>query len=161
MISGSREGPPGTVRGNSWLKRLFFVGIAACVLFLVLDLPRTQLIVVELPPVPEAARVTELEMRWATTSAGAGAAGAANAANAPEEPAARQPDSEALGGTIWTFPDGAPRQVRTELTIPDGHYRLTFFWNTQVGDAPQPATDSHDVELLGGSVHVYLKPELP
>ncbi len=131
---------------NRWLRTLFFFGIAVCVLILVLDLPQTQNIVVDLPRGPDAGNVTELEMRWSTSGTSLGSASA-------------QTKAESLGGTTWAFPEGAPRRVQTDLVVPNGHYSLMFRWSG-VGPkgVPVTASDVHDVEFAGDGVHIYLKP---
>ena len=138
----------GGFRRNFWLRTLFFAGVAACVLVLVVDLPRNQSIVVDLPRGPEAAEISQLEMTWTTTGDAADVDG-------------QQAGGDPLGGTIWTFPACAPRQVRTDLTIPDGHYWLTFSWSSPGPEGSVSATDTHQVELAGEGVHVYLKAASP
>lgn len=144
---------------NRWLRTLFFFGVAACVLILVLDLPRTQNIVVELPRGAQARNITELEMLWAASGKEGTIPERERGGTAPGDVAAPS-EAHSLGGTVWTFPEGAPRQVRTDLVVPDGRYRLEFRWSA-AGPAGTTTmrSDVHDVQLAGDGVHVYLKAE--
>ncbi len=144
---------------NRWLRTLFFFGVAACVLVLVLDLPRTQNIIVDLPRGPQGAGITELEMLWSVSDSEPTIPEREREGIAAGNGAAPSKASS-LGGTIWTFPGGAPRQVRTDLVVPDGHYRLEFRWSA-AGPAgtKTTASDVHDVQFAGDGVHVYLKAE--